>query len=816
MKKYIILIIFLSFLFFNSYSQTLEIDGEIYTVDTLENHLVGPGTHYVALRLQGKTSFNVFFFKTDLKNPYIEIRNELGKDSIYTGERTSELAKRKSTEGSFYFAGTNGDFYVTQGYVGYPVGGNMVSSQIARTPTSRELFAIDNFKVPDIGRMTYSGNIVFGTNSWTINSVNHLREEDRMVLFNQLNGKFTHTNEYGTEVLIELLEDYEWGVNKPLKARVKKIEKGIGNMAIPEGQAVLSGHGTAAGRLDLLSEGDEIEINLNLTLNGNNAFYEHITAGDNYGSILWNGAVNEDSFWDEIHPRTGLGFTHNRDSLVFCVVDGRSSLSYGINTKQLAYLMKSAGAWYAINMDGGGSSCMYIAEYDGPVNQTSDGTERAVCNSIYVVSTAPTDNEIGIIKPYKPVIYLPPYGEYVHQFYGYNQYEVLLNSDVQDVVLACPESLGTIEGNKFTAAGNTSGIITATYNGNITTTIKAEFVPVSEISIRLDTVLMDNRSDYPIEVLATTAYGRSFVSPAALEWTVEDTGICRVENGVVRALKNGSTLVEGTIDGTADKVMVKVEIPEGPVMTADKMLVSDWSLSVASQYTDAQLTADNIPQNWEHGAAVNFTHKTGRSPFIKLNNEIPLYGLPDTVKVVLNTGDIQFTEAIISLRAANDTKTATKRFTDFPADTDYSLAIPVDELFDTTDRGIYPLWFDNMNFYLATSNTTNKAYALAVKEIQLVYNGLVETSIPLAGTTGFYIYPNPVISSVLNIQLKDNYSQAVRTEIYSISGQMLQSDSHGVYAGNAISLPVKNLSPGTYLLKVYENEKAGTIKFVLK
>ena len=818
MKKYIILLSLLSVFFLSSFSQTLEINGITYKVDTLENHQVGPGTQYIALRLMpgGTGAFNAFFLKSDLSNPYVQVRTVLSRDSIYGGEAPSAAAKRKSTEGAFYFAGTNGDFYNTTDYVGWPIGGNMVDNQLAKAPNARAVFAIDELKVPDIGVMSYEGYYVLGEDTTTINSVNHTRGENRLVLFNQLNGKYTHTNQYGTEVLIELLDGHNWGSNRTLQAKVIKIEAGVGNMAIPEGQAVLSGHGTTAAKLNLLSENDVITIDINLKMNGNLSHYAQMTSGDGYAPMLWNGVVEQSNIWNELHPRTGLGFSQDKKALIFCVVDGRSGVSTGVTTKQLAELMKSAGAYTAFNMDGGGSSCMYISEYGGPVNQVSDGNERAVGNSIFVVSTAPTDNEVGIIKPYKSSISLPLYGEHIPQFYGYNQYETLLNSDLQGVVLSCPESLGTIVGNKFIATGTTSGAITATYNETVTALIQVDFVPVSAIAIRLDSVIVDNRSDYPVDVVATTEFGTAPISSAALVWTVADPEICQVENGVVKALKNGTTTITGEIDETTDELKVKVEIPASHTIAGDKMLLSDWTISVASQYSDARLNHENLPQGWEHGAAVNFTHKTGRSPFVKLTNQTPLYGLPDTLKIVLNIGEIAVEKAIVSLKANNSSTTVSATIDSFEANKDFSLNIPMSALFDTSDRGIYPIWFDNMNFQISASGTPVGAKTLAIKELQLVYDGYMETSIPFVDAPNFYIYPNPVTDKTLYLQLKDNHSQTVRTEIYSLSGQVLQSDLHGVYGGNAIQLSIKKLVPGAYLLKVFENEKWSTMKFVVK
>ncbi len=811
-KLYALILLLVSVLFVKA--QTLLVDGVNYTVDTLENHMVGPGTQYVSLRLTASAKrLDVYFLKADLKNPHIEIRTALGRDSIYGGEPTSVLAKRISSENNFYFAGTNGDFYATSGYVGYPVSGNMVNGEIARIPGSRNVFTIDEQKIPNIGVMSYNGNVKFGSETWQINTVNHLREENKLVLFNTQNGKYTRTNAYGTEVLVELLPGNSWGTNKTLKAKVLKIEKGVGNMAIPKGKAILSGHGTAATQLDKLSVNDEIDIRLNLTISTNNVSnFLQMTGGDNYKTMLLNGVVEQTSVWNELHPRTGLGFSQAKDTVIFCVVDGRG-LSIGATTKQLAILMKSAGAYTAFNMDGGGSSTMYVAEYGKAVNTTSDGTERSVANSVYVVSTAPTDNQINQLRPYQPAVLLPQYGEHIPKFYGYNQYGVLLNSDVQGVTLSCPASLGKIEGNKFIATGNTPGNITATYNGNVTVNIPVSFLPVSDLKIRLDSVITDNRSDYAIEVVATTSGGDALISPAALNWTVTNPEICRIENGLVKALKNGKTIVSGQIDDVNDSILIVVEIPAAQTIIGDSLKTTDWTLS-ASSFLNAQLNQANLPAGWDHGAAVNFVHAAGRSPFIKLTNQRAFFGLPDTIRFVMNIGDMAITRALFYLRANNDTKSVSFESTAFLNNKDFNLDIPLNNIFNTADRAIFPVSFDYVNFYLDASNQVeSKAYTLAIKDILLVYKDFVVSGLNPVKADKFSIFPNPANNQFINLLLKKHNSQVLKSEIYNLSGQLLQSNHHGVYQGGAVTIPLKNLTSGLYLLKVYENDEFSVAKF---
>lgn len=59
------------------------------------------------------------------------------------------------------------------------------------------------------------------------------------------------------------------------------------------------------------------------------------------------------------HPRTAMGYTADR-KLIILVVQGRSESSGGATLVQEAQILKDLGCWEALNLDGGGSSCMLI------------------------------------------------------------------------------------------------------------------------------------------------------------------------------------------------------------------------------------------------------------------------------------------------------------------------------------------------------------------------------------------------------------------------------------------------------------------------
>ena len=59
------------------------------------------------------------------------------------------------------------------------------------------------------------------------------------------------------------------------------------------------------------------------------------------------------------NPRTAIGYTKDND-LILIAVDGREGSSIGLTLTELASFMKSLGCTNAINLDGGGSTVMYV------------------------------------------------------------------------------------------------------------------------------------------------------------------------------------------------------------------------------------------------------------------------------------------------------------------------------------------------------------------------------------------------------------------------------------------------------------------------
>jgi hypothetical protein len=113
--------------------------------------------------------------------------------------------------------------------------------------------------------------------------------------------------------------------------------------------------------------------------------------------------ASSSSFCTTRNPRTALGLSKDGRTLWLMVVDGRQSkLSVGMTCAELGDELKGLGAYDGLNLDGGGSSTMYISGL-GVVNSPSDGSERVVANHLALFAHASAAN--GTIKG---VVYQDP------------------------------------------------------------------------------------------------------------------------------------------------------------------------------------------------------------------------------------------------------------------------------------------------------------------------------------------------------------------------------------------------------------------------
>lgn len=83
------------------------------------------------------------------------------------------------------------------------------------------------------------------------------------------------------------------------------------------------------------------------------------------------------------HPRTAIGLSRDRRTVILIVADGRSSSSIGMTCDELINTFRELGAHDAMGLDGGGSSTLWSSS-SAVINHPTDGSERVVRDHLAV------------------------------------------------------------------------------------------------------------------------------------------------------------------------------------------------------------------------------------------------------------------------------------------------------------------------------------------------------------------------------------------------------------------------------------------------
>jgi len=214
-------------------------------------------------------------------------------------------------------------------------------------------------------------------------AANRQRGENDLVLFTPEFNRTTLTESNGVEFIVR-------------KNKVVQILDKQGSSKIPADGYVISASGKRRDEfLSLLSPGTKIEVSIRHSSPVNSmptsslVQIEDIVGGvpqlikNGKIEITWQAEKSGKDFVETKHPRTAVAKLKDGKFLMV-TVDGRQpNHSIGMNLQELAELLLELGAMDAMNLDGGGSTTMFVK--DKVVNLPSDKTgERSVSDAILV------------------------------------------------------------------------------------------------------------------------------------------------------------------------------------------------------------------------------------------------------------------------------------------------------------------------------------------------------------------------------------------------------------------------------------------------
>ena len=352
---------------------------------------IAPGILYREYRLaEGPWVIQTVIIKRGLSD--YELGAALGGQYVVGIEPLDKIAERYTHSGRFPLAGINGDFFILQRdpFQGDPVGLCIIDGELVSSPGTRAVFTLLDDGTPGIERFTISAKLTrSGGAGSEVTGVNQKCPENGIVLLTPTFFSETRTQQGSMQIVMEPIDTLIY-FNTQCRYIVQKLLNQDSLLTFHSRQCALIGLGSGAEFIKNVTIGDTLWYSLTLEPN-NRRILQAIGGGPR---LLRNGQISieasaegiAESFVTARHPRTAVGF--NSEYIFLVTVDGRQpGYSVGMSLNELAQFIKELGATESINLDGGGSTTMWMR---GSIrNKPSDGSPRSIANALILYSKSP-------------------------------------------------------------------------------------------------------------------------------------------------------------------------------------------------------------------------------------------------------------------------------------------------------------------------------------------------------------------------------------------------------------------------------------------
>jgi hypothetical protein len=340
---------------------------------------IPPGLDYTHSRT-GAGPFSIHVLKIDRSNAQFRFTTSLARKTILGLEPLSEQVNTLDQSGCTPLAAVNGDFFVIRPgpYQGDPLGLQILDGELISSPGTA-CFWLDQGQQPHIAQVQADFRVTWPDSVSIPFDLNQELAQDRAVLYTPAMGHCTRTDQ-GLELVLEPDQDSRWLPLKPgqtYRSRIVSVNQEP-NSVIPSDKLVLSLSPAVAGTVKTVTPGTVLSLSLKThpDLTG-----VEIALGG--GPLLVRSETKETFPPNQPrHPRTAIGWNARHYFLV--VVDGRQEgLSVGMSLSELADLMLELECTDAMNLDGGGSSTLWLAGHI--MNSPSDRQERRIANGLILL-----------------------------------------------------------------------------------------------------------------------------------------------------------------------------------------------------------------------------------------------------------------------------------------------------------------------------------------------------------------------------------------------------------------------------------------------
>ncbi|MCL2407035.1 MAG: phosphodiester glycosidase family protein [Defluviitaleaceae bacterium] len=236
-----------------------------------------------------------------------------------------------------------------------------------------------------------------------------------------------------------------------------------------------------------------------------------------------------------VHPRSAVGMSADGGEIILMVVDGRGD-SIGVSHTHMAQLMREAGAFNAMHLDGGGSSTLHITHPGDNgltlANNPAGGFERRIINALGVYITAEAGNLHTLVIDVQETVARNVWNGFT--IYGLDSYLRRIEIPQNQVAISISGN-AEIRGNSFIIRGHGSHTITASFGG-ISTEQVLFSTNIYEIRPNYGNIRTYQGSRTGLSFIGVGENGSLFsIDPDALSISVHPPYLGSVANGVFTA-----------------------------------------------------------------------------------------------------------------------------------------------------------------------------------------------------------------------------------------------------------------------------------------
>lgn len=466
--------------------------------------MVGKGVKHIYEFIKDKP-YQINVLEIELNQPPIVIEAEKGKDKLFAGETVASIAERETSDKHIVVGAVNADFW-GKNYIA--IGFFVDDDTIYKNPhPNRACFFMDCDGKPYIDYMQFELSIASDEYTMQIDTINaDSLEEGDAILFTPRGFTSTPADKQRFEVVLKQISE-KFIPNQECMVKVIEVKENSSGTPINDGTFVLSVSEKKIAEIKKVLNKKELVLKPSVK-----NFQKPIALAVGGGPMLIkDGKINipndreeiRKNFVTDLHPRTALGFNLEKNKLWLFTVDGRQpSLSIGMDLYTVAEYLQKLGATEAMNLDGGGSTTMWVR--GNVVNSPSDATgPRTVTNALLVVSAAAKGGLSAIeIEPSQCV--LPENGEIKFNIFGYDEYMNPVDTDSNFVSFSISPNLkGKMNKYGLFQAGESSeGTIMASVKNGVTKTNFAHIkvVPVEAIKTSVEKVILESNDEKNVSI----------------------------------------------------------------------------------------------------------------------------------------------------------------------------------------------------------------------------------------------------------------------------------------------------------------------------